>query len=630
MTNCLEKLEKNNIVIGINPFLFPTLILSKAKVLHRPNPQYKTGKKDRIFVPVPHKDVVTPFMTLQNATEIRVDSHTNAPSALNCIPESDANLKTFKNNHNNPKNHPLCELDVNLFEWLLPQHSPTKNMLLQGFREGFRLNFKGSFNEHIPRNHLSALHNPTYVDAKLQKELDYRHVSGPYDHPPFSPMFFSPIGLIPKKDPGQFRMIHDLSFPKINSVNSNIPDQYKTVQYEGFDHFAKLLLELPPCALVAKADIRSAFRIIPIHPQDYPILGFTWKGKYYHDMRLPMGAAPSCSIFESFSTSLQGILQDWGVQHTTHILDDFMFLGPPDSDRCQSYLQFFLLLCELLNIPINHNKTVHPSTVVIIHGIQVDTSTRIASLPLDKLDDAKSQIKNLLSKSKVRVKEIQSIIGRLNFACKVVAPGRAFLRRLIDMIIGLTHNYYWVRLSSEAKMDLEMWLYFLEHFNGQSLLTAQIWQSSSKLNLFTDAAVTKGFGLVFDNKWSYGTWPSTASYHITILEMYPIVLALYLWGHELANSSIIFHCDNSSVVDILNKQSSKDPIIMKLVRKFVLRCLQLNINFKLSHIPGVQNTIPDLLSRFQISEARKLAPYLALQPSPINPAWSLSNWLQKG
>ena len=49
---------------------------------------------------------------------------------------------------------------------------------------------------------------------------------------------------------------------------------------------------------LAKVDIESAFRIIPVSPLDSPLLGFQWDGKYYMDAVLPMGCSSSCAIFE--------------------------------------------------------------------------------------------------------------------------------------------------------------------------------------------------------------------------------------------------------------------------------------------------------------------------------------------
>ena len=55
---------------------------------------------------------------------------------------------------------------------------------------------------------------------------------------------------------------------------------------------------------MAKTDTDSAYRIIPIHPLDYPLLGFRFQGSYYYDRSLPMDASSSCAILERFSASL--------------------------------------------------------------------------------------------------------------------------------------------------------------------------------------------------------------------------------------------------------------------------------------------------------------------------------------
>ena len=62
---------------------------------------------------------------------------------------------------------------------------------------------------------------------------------------------------------------------------------------------------------------------------------------------------------------------------------------------------------------------------------------------------------------------------------------------------------------------------------------------------------------------------------------------------------------------IINKQTSKCPLIMKLVRYFVLVFLRDNVAIKAKHIPGVQNNIADALSRPQMARFRHLAPSAA-------------------
>ena len=116
--------------------------------------------------------------------------------------------------------------------------------------------------------------------------------------------------------------------------------------------------------------------------------------------------------------------------------------------------------------------------------------------------------------------------------------------------------------------------------------------------------------------------------NIAILELYPIVLAIHLFGYCLANKRILFSTDNLAIVHVLNKQTSKDKNIMCLMRNLVRSCLDLNILFRAKHIPGVFNTKADALSRLQIEKFRDLAPEAATSPEAIPPHLSLTRLLR--
>lgn len=93
---------------------------------------------------------------------------------------------------------------------------------------------------------------------------------------------------------------------------------------------------------------------------------------------------------------------------------------------------------------------------------------------------------------------------------------------------------------------------------------------------------------------------SWLQYHITIRELFPIVVAIHLWGPRLQNKCVQFHTDNMALVYIINKQTSKDPTIMKWVRQLALLTLKYIIMFQALHIKGIKNIAADQLSRLQI------------------------------
>ena len=244
----------------------------------------------------------------------------------------------------------------------------------------------------------------------------------------------------------------------------------------------------------------------------------------------------------------------YNVTSMTHILDDFIFVNSPSSQSCLQDLEAFLNLASRLNIPIKQSKTCQPATVATVHGVEVDTIDMKIRLPADKLSKLVTLLDTFSKRKKVTLTELQSLIGYLNFACLVVSPGRAFLRRLIDLTRGVRKPHHYIRLTSEARSDIAAWKLFVDHFNGSSIVLHDIWLSSNKIRLYTDAAGSKGFAAVLGSRWCYAAWPeSWTTLPSATLEMFPIALAMKIWGHLLANHKILFMCDNEATVSIVNK-----------------------------------------------------------------------------
>jgi hypothetical protein len=55
------------------------------------------------------------------------------------------------------------------------------------------------------------------------------------------------------------------------------------------------------------------------------------------------------------------------------------------------------------------------------------------------------------------------------------------------------------------------------------------------------------------------------TFFITVKELFPIVLAVEIWGQTLSNHKVLFMTDNQAVSEIINKTSSKEKKMMKLV-----------------------------------------------------------------
>ena len=155
------------------------------------------------------------------------------------------------------------------------------------------------------------------------------------------------------------------------------------------------------------------------------------------------------------------------------------------------------MLCSYLGIPMAPEKTVGPSTTIAFAGIELDSILMEARLPQEKIDKCQELISIFRQRRKVTLKEIQSLTGLLNFACAVVVPGRAFLRCLIDLTLGIRSPHFRIRLSQAVKEDLRVWQQFLAGFNGRTIFLSEVWYNSNQLQLFTDASGAVGFGAIF-------------------------------------------------------------------------------------------------------------------------------------
>jgi hypothetical protein len=293
-------------------------------------------------------------------------------------------------------------------------------------------------------------------------------------------------------------------------------------------------------------------------------------------------------------------------------LDDFFILSGQNKNVYNQSLKTFLKICNTLGVPIKEEKTVYAQTIMTFLGIELDTIAMEARLSLDKVLKIKNSLSEMRMRRKVTLRELQSLIGLLNFACCVVQPGRTFLRRLIDRTKGIQQPHFHIRLNKESRLDIAAWLLCIEHFNGKTMLLKQIWISTNKLHLYTDAAGALGCGANFESEWFYGSWNELVKhYPITYKELYPIVLSVEVWGSQLANKCVVFHSDNIAVVYIINKQTSKDPYIMRLVRRFVVACMKYNILRKAVHIQGHKNVLADLAFTFSVSGVQKESPIYA-------------------
>ena len=72
-----------------------------------------------------------------------------------------------------------------------------------------------------------------------------------------------------------------------------------------------------------KVDVRSAYRNVPIHPDDRWLMGMLWEGALFIDTALPFGLQSAPKIFTAIADVVEWIVKAEGVDFIVHFLDDF-------------------------------------------------------------------------------------------------------------------------------------------------------------------------------------------------------------------------------------------------------------------------------------------------------------------
>ena len=427
---------------------------------------------------------------------------------------------------------------------------------------------------------------------------------------------------MPKQD-GSWRVITHLSAPDGLSINDHIDPEAVTLSYTTIDHAVKISQQLGRGTLLAKIDLKQAFRQCPVRPADWHLLGLHWQGQYYFDKCLPFGLRSSPFLFDTLASALEYIFtHHLHNPNIIHYLDDFLIAGPPHNCTCLSTFTGVEALCDLLGVATKAEKRTPPSTLITFLGIQIDTVAQILTLPPDKLASLLQELKTFSTLHRCTKRALLSLIGKLAFAAKVTPAGRIFLRRLIDASTRAQFLHHHVRISPAVKADIHWWLQFATDWNGKGFFLDHSWTPSPAFQLFTDAS-DHGYGAYWAGRWLSGSWSLPQRRRdIQWRELYAVLVAATAWGAHWARKRLLVHCDNQAVVHIWHTGTTKHKALMCLVRALFYVAASNNFTVLLQHIAGVDNGIADALSRSQFCRFRSLAPEANPDPTPI-PAMSI-------
>ena len=500
--------------------------------------------------------------------------------------------------------------------------------ILCGLREGFRIGANRNRRVRPALHNLpSAREHPQVVADYLNSEAKLGRMLGPFrpGTPDCPEVLINRVGVVPKGHSGKWRLITDLSFPSGYSVNDAIDPDLCSLTYTTVEKVARRVMQLGLGTLMAKVDIESAYRLLPVHAQDRALMGVMWEGLVFVDPMLPFGLRSAPKIFNAVADAIQWQLERRGVEHIAHYLDDFLVWGPPASPKCQEALEALEHCCSQLGVPLATHKTVNPTPCLTFLGIVIDTEANQLRLPEDKLARLRELLITWGDRKACTRRELESLTGTLNHACKAVRPGRSFLRRMLNLLKSphaqnaRKRAMQQIRLNRDFRSDLQWWRVFAERWNGTAIAT--VGEGNPSIELISDASGKWGCGAWSGTSWFQLRWNSISQgFAICVKELIPIVVAIVIWGERWRGQRVLCRCDNQAVVAALNSRSCRENHIMHMLRCLFFFEAHFDCDLLAVYISSQDNDRADALSRDNMSVFYSIMPQADPTPAVIPPA----------
>ena len=244
---------------------------------------------------------------------------------------------------------------------------------------------------------------------------------------------------------------------------------------------------------------------------------------------------------------------------------------------------------------INWDKAVPPTQRLTFLGVDIDTVAMQLALPETKLCELRELLSDTMSKRSITKRDLHSLVGKLNFAARVVFDGRTFLQRMIDTVNNLRRPHHHTRPTAEIKADMSWWAEFLS--NG-----TRFFVDSEPLDVaeFSKDACPLSAGGYVRGDWFYLHWtvhcPTLAKAHINLQETYTVLAALERWKQELSGKWLTMRTDKVNTVSVINKGTSRNPQVMQWLRTIFWLSATHNFRLTARYISSRENTIADARS----------------------------------
>ncbi|KZS01590.1 Uncharacterized protein APZ42_001707, partial [Daphnia magna] len=303
---------------------------------------------------------------------------------------------------------------------------------------------------------------------------------------------------------------------------------------------------------LAKLDLKDAYLTVPIFTDHRKFLRFQWGRDLFEFVSLPFGLSSAPWAFSKLLRVVVAYLRKYGLRLIIY-LDDILVVASTQAEARRAVSQVRSLL-ESLGFMINIEKSVEePVQSLEYIGLFIDTLAMKLILPERKRLDICRLCKAALKTSFLSRKDLEKILGNLNWATAAVNFAPAHYRGL-QLLLNSRQSTPRVKLedvfslSKEARVDLGWWISEANYSAGRSLTFP-----APDMSISSDASLS-GWGAVCMDVKTGGPWAlSERNEHINYLELLAALKALQCFTATLKDSTVELRLDNTSAVSYVNR-----------------------------------------------------------------------------
>ena len=344
-------------------------------------------------------------------------------------------------------------------------------------------------------------------------------ICGPYSDLPFSPGKCNGLLLIPKGS-SNVRVCSDFSRPFGDSFNHAVNPSFKKklpLRIANFSSVKRALQLAGSSCWIMKNDIRDAYKMIQVAPDQVKAQQFSFGGCYFYDTSLVFG---DCSAVHAFSFLhygiIAGLVQPYADLHpelSQLCIDDLVNVAP---FLHESKLWTFFYRYQFVMNSIGFNlqdwsddkmKSFGPSQQGLLLGVWVCTKSFTWNLQPRKLAIMLEFLEKCIEAPAMTVNQLQKLCGRINYLIEIDVSFSAcsgFVRHQLAAFLKLHPHWselppanqaHEIVLSQASKQDLMVVRSLLNILKSKQFPLEIIrWHAQTRI-IFTDASGCLGQGV---------------------------------------------------------------------------------------------------------------------------------------